>query len=96
MWTKLLKAREVDVGSEEETGIEVDGDAEGGMERWGFGPERRGMEVEETLIEGAGREEVGRRRTQSFVLEGFWGGGFTKKLKILVELKVVEGTFEGR
>ena len=39
---------------EEETGIDVDGSAEVGMRRRGFGLERRGMEVEETLIEGAG------------------------------------------
>ena len=71
MWKKLVKAREVEVGGEEETGIEVDGGAEGGMGRWGFRPERRGVEVEETLIEGAGRGEEGRRRTQSFVREGF-------------------------
>ena len=31
MCTKLLKAREVDVGSGEETGIEVDGGVEVGM-----------------------------------------------------------------
>ena len=62
MWTKLLKVREVDVGSEEETGIEVDGGAEVEMGRWGCGPERRGMEVEETLIDGAGWWEDGRRR----------------------------------
>ena len=96
MWTKLLKAREVEVGSEEETGIDVDGGAEVGMGHWGFGPERRGVEVEETLIEGAGREE-GRRRTQSFILEGFWGGGgCTKNLEILEEVKGVDGTSEGR
>ena len=71
MWTKLLKAREVEVGAEEETGKEVDGGAEVGMERWGFGPERRAVEVEETLIEGAKRGEEGHRRTQSFILEGF-------------------------
>ena len=33
MWRKLLKAREVEVGGEEETGIDVDGGAEGGMGR---------------------------------------------------------------
>ena len=47
------------MGSEVETGIEVDGDAEVGMGCWGFGLERRGVEVEETLIEGAGRWEEG-------------------------------------
>ena len=62
MWTKLLKAKEVDVESEEETGIDVDGGGEVGMGRWGFGPERQGVEVEETLIEGTGREEEGRRQ----------------------------------
>ena len=55
------------------------------------------MEVEETLIEGTGRGEEGRRRMQSFVLESFCGGGgFTKNLEILVEVEVVDGTFEGR
>ena len=55
------------------------------------------MEVEETLIEGAGRGEEGRWRTQSFVLEGFCGGrGFTKNLVIVVEGEVVDGTSEGR
>ena len=94
IWTKLVKAREVEVEGEEETGIDVDGGAEVGMGRWGFGPERRGMEVEETLIEGAGRGEEGRRRMQSFVLEGFWGrGGFTKNLEILV---VVDEILDGR
>ena len=68
---KLVKAREVEGEDEEETQIDVDGGAEVRMGRWGFGPERRGMEVEETLIEGAGRGEEGCRWTQSFVLEGF-------------------------
>ena len=63
IWTKLVKAREVEVEGEEETGIDVDGGAEVGMGRWDFGLERQGMEVEETLIEGAGRGEEGRRRT---------------------------------
>ena len=63
MWKKLFKAREVEVESEEETSINVDGGAEIGMGRWDFGLERRGVEVEETLIEGAGRGEEGLRRT---------------------------------
>ena len=78
---------------EEETGIDVDGGAEIGMGRWGFGLERRGVEVEETLIEGARQGEEGRWQTQSFVLEGFWGGGgFTKNLDRLVELELVDVT----
>ena len=43
MWTKLLKAWEVDVRCEEETEIEVDGGAEVERGRWGFGPERQGF-----------------------------------------------------
>ena len=56
---------------EEETRIKVEGGTEEESGRLVCGLERRGVEVEETLIEGAGREEDGRRRMQSFILEGF-------------------------
>ena len=82
---------------EEETRIDVEGGTE--EESWclGCGPERRGVEVEEALREGAGWMEDGRCRTQSFVLEGFWGGGgFTKNLETLEEVKVVDEISEDR
>ena len=44
MWIKLLKAREVEVGSEEETEIEVDGGVEVEIGHWGLGTERRDFE----------------------------------------------------
>ena len=97
MWTKLLKAREVEVEGEEEIRIDVEGGAEEESWRLVLGPERWGEEVEEALIDGAGRGDDGCRRTQSFVLEGFWGGGgFIKNLEILEEVEVVDGTSEGR
>ena len=74
IWTKLEKVREVEVEGEEETRIDVEGGAEEESWRWGCGPERRGVEVEEALIEGTGWGEDGCRWTHSFVLEGFWGG----------------------
>ena len=43
MWTKLLKAREVDVACEEETEIEVEGGAEIKRGRWGLWTELRGF-----------------------------------------------------
>ena len=72
---------------EEETRIDVEGGTEEGSWRLVLGLERRGMKIEETLREGAGRGEEGHRQTQSFVLEDFWGGGgFTKNLETLEEV----------
>ena len=63
IYTKLVKVREVEVEGEEETCIDVEGGAEDGSWCWGYGPERRGVEVEDGLREGAGWGEDGRRRT---------------------------------
>ena len=95
IWTKLEKVREVK--GEEETRIDVEGGTEEGSWRLVLGPECWGEEVEEALIESARQGEEGRRRTQSFVLEDFWGGGgFTKNLETFEEKEVVDEILEGR